>query len=465
MHGRAPRLSVRARLTFAATGTIALLLSGAALLLVWQVHSSLLRALDATVQREALTIAAGAPNSQSPRIPTTANQNTVAQVIDTAHQVTASTADIDGEGPIFSFPVAPAGAPPTVRTLPAPPLGGGAYRVAGVATAGRTSYEVYVGRSLDDVNRSTTKLAAAVAVGVPTLVLVLALLTWGFAGRALRPVERLRRQAESITITDLQLRVDVPPGSDEIARLANTLNDLLRRLDVAVTRQREFVADAAHELRTPVAALVAELEVAQRTGVDSHPDVLLTDGRRLSQLIDDLLALARLDERRAPRPHDIDLDDIVATEVAALRRMTPLSINTQGVRAARIDGDGALLGRAVRNLLENASHHAKALITVTVDRTDYNAVLVVADDGPGIPLAERGRVFERFTRLQSSRSRDTGGTGLGLAIVREIVIAHGGSVQVDDNQPGARFVVTLPAHTGAAPEAPSRVTARAAATS
>ncbi|MDQ1700500.1 MAG: hypothetical protein QOG34_2363, partial [Frankiaceae bacterium] len=191
MRGREPRLSVRARLTLAATGTIALLLSGAALLLVWQVHSSLLRALDATVQREALTIAAGAANSQSPRIPTAANQNIVGQVIDAAHQVTASTADIDGEGPIFSFPVAPAGAPPIVRTLPAPPLGEGAYRVAGVATAGPTSYDVYVGRSLDDVNRSTTKLAAAVAVGVPTLVLVLALLTWAFAGRALRPVERL----------------------------------------------------------------------------------------------------------------------------------------------------------------------------------------------------------------------------------------------------------------------------------
>ena len=235
------------------------------------------------------------------------------------------------------------------------------------------------------------------------------------------------------------LSVDGP----EIHRLAETLNDLLARLDSAQRQQRQFIADAAHELRSPVAAIRLQLETADIEGTTRA--AVIQQSIRLSRLVDDLMSLARLDARPDLRQEEVDLDDVVRSEVTLLRPGTPVEIDTRQLRTVRVLGDETLLGRMVRNLLDNAARYAATRITVASTQVEGNALLVVADDGPGIPAGDRDRVFDRFTRLDGARSPDEGGVGLGLAIVSDIITAHGGTVRADDNAPGTRVEVRLPA--------------------
>jgi signal transduction histidine kinase len=228
-----------------------------------------------------------------------------------------------------------------------------------------------------------------------------------------------------------------------------TMNDLLDRLHRAAVAQRRFVADAAHELRSPLAALRARLEVSERGGDlgrwQRAAPVLVSDVDRLGRLVDDLLALARLDESpRLRRAVQVDLDEIVFAEVTRLRPGTGVVLDTRNVSAALLYGDPDLLSRVVANLLRNAVRHAAHRVQVSVTTSDGQVELTVADDGPGIPSAERERVFERFHRLDAARDRDGGGSGLGLAIVRDAVRAHQGSVSIQDDRPGAVVVVWLP---------------------
>ncbi|MCU1668944.1 MAG: integral rane sensor signal transduction histidine kinase [Blastococcus sp.] len=290
---------------------------------------------------------------------------------------------------------------------------------------------------------STAQLVAALAVTLPLLVGALAAITWLLTARALHPVEVLRQQAADVTATDLHRRVDVPPAADELSRLAETLNDLLARLDSAQRLQRQFIADAAHELRSPVAAIRLQLETADIEG--STRTAVVQQSVRLSRLVDDLMSLARLDARPQLRQEEVDLDDVVRSEVTLLRPQTAVEIDTRQLRTVRVLGDEALLGRMVRNLLDNAVRYAATRVTVGSSPVEGEAVLVVADDGPGIAAVDRKRVFDRFTRLDGARGRDEGGVGLGLAIVSDIVTAHGGTVRTEDNAPGTRMEVRLPA--------------------
>ncbi|MFB7999952.1 ATP-binding protein [Streptomyces sp. NPDC056002] len=271
---------------------------------------------------------------------------------------------------------------------------------------------------------------------------------WLLTGRALRPVEVLRAQTAEISVSDLSRRLDVSPSADALGRLATTLNDLLARLESSTQKQRQFIADASHELRSPLSSLHTQLEVAAR-----HPDsadwrrlgpVLVEDSERLSRLVDDLVRLARLDAHPRFRTRNVDLDEIVFAEVQRARQRTHLTIDQHTVSAARVDGDADALTRVVRNLLDNAIRHATLRIDVSLRALDGTAQLVVSDDGPGIPVPDRQRVFDRFTRLDDARARDTGGSGLGLAIVRDIITVHHGTVHVEDNAPGARLIVRLP---------------------
>jgi signal transduction histidine kinase len=245
--------------------------------------------------------------------------------------------------------------------------------------------------------------------------------------------------------------VPEPPADDEIGRLARTMNQMLGRLEMFTERQRRFVADASHEMQSPIASTRAELEIAT-----AHPEAtdwvataaeLLEDNLRMERLVQDLLYLARAeDPMRAVAPSRLDLDDIVFAEAARVRSRSRVLVDTSRVSAAEVRGNADQLGRVIRNLLENATRHARTRVTIELDRGDDDRIrLVIADDGPGIAAPERERIFERFTRLDSSRSRGTGGAGLGLAIAREIVEAHGGRVFVADAAVGARFVVDLPA--------------------
>jgi signal transduction histidine kinase len=303
-------------------------------------------------------------------------------------------------------------------------------------------------RSLAEVDDTIDGITDALVIGFPVLVLVVGGLAWVMAGRALRPVEAIRAEAASITGTTIHRRVPVPGTHDEIARLATTMNEMLDRLETAATKQRRFVSDASHELRSPVASIRTQLEVALRRPVrDDWPAVaerVLAEDARLEQAVADLVELARLDED-SPRAElgEVDLDEVVLEECARPHRVP---VDTTGVSGGRVHGRRDALARTVRNLVDNAARHADAHVRVTLQTADDTVELVVVDDGPGIAEADRTRVFERFTRLDEGRARDAGGMGLGLAVVKATVERHGGTVAVDAAEPhGARFVVRLPA--------------------
>ncbi|WP_030692927.1 cell wall metabolism sensor histidine kinase WalK [Streptomyces globisporus] len=328
---------------------------------------------------------------------------------------------------------------------------------------------VLAGQTLIGVDGSTRIVTRLLVMGLPLLMLVVAGATWMAVGRALAPVAAIRSEVEAISAAELHRRVPLPPGRDEIARLATTMNRMLDRLERAQSAQRRFISDASHELRSPVASIRQHAEVAL-----AHPDRLtdratserlvrtvLSEDLRIQRLVDDLLLLARADEEALrPRPRPVDLDDLVLDEVRRLRRTAPgLRIGTAGVSAARRRADPRGLGRVVRNLGDNAARHARSEVAFDLaEQPDGRVVLGVEDDGPGVPPADRERVFERFVRLDEARSRrpgdgdgnDAGGSGLGLAIVAELVAAHGGTATVTDGRlGGARFEVTLPPDPGA----------------
>jgi signal transduction histidine kinase len=277
---------------------------------------------------------------------------------------------------------------------------------------------------------------------VPPAVLLVAAVAWLATTRALRPVERIRARAAEISARDLHQRVPVPKSRDAVARLATTLNATLGRLEQAVTRQRGFVADAAHELRSPIASVRTQLEVAldqpDRADWPAVAEGAVTDVERLQSLAEDLLLLARFDAEVAVPFEEVDL--------AALAReyCDSAGVACRAAGPAPMRGHAGHLRRLLGNLVDNARRHAAATVQVSVDRHEDGVVVEVIDDGPGIPAADRERAFERFTRLDEARTRDDGGAGLGLAIARDIAVRHGGTLTVGDSPAGARLVATFP---------------------
>jgi signal transduction histidine kinase len=302
--------------------------------------------------------------------------------------------------------------------------------------------------SLESVRSSVDTFGTVIALVVPTLVLGLALLTWVVVGRSLQPVEAIRSRVAEISAEALDQRVPDPGTDDEIGSLATTMNRMLERLEKSAERQRRFVSDASHELRSPLASIRAQIEVAL-----THPGLLdwtgvgtgvLQESRRMERLVDDLLALARADEGvLISRTEEVNLEDLVVSEAG---RVDELEVDLSAVTQASARGDPLALRRVVRNLVDNAARHANSRLSFEVQRDRREVRMVVEDDGSGIPEEDRERVFERFTRLEDGRARDVGGAGLGLAVVRETVKAHGGSVSVETGSSGgARLVVRLPA--------------------
>jgi signal transduction histidine kinase len=315
---------------------------------------------------------------------------------------------------------------------------------------------VIVARPMDDVVRGVNVIRTTLLVVFPLLVLVLAAVAWRVIGATLRPVETLRQGAEEITGAGQSARLPVPRGHDEIHRLAVTLNGMLDRLDRGRARQREFVADAAHELRSPLANMRTQLEVARRLDHDTDwpalADDLLADTARLSTLVDDLLLLARTDSTTTlRRPEPVELRSLVTRVAARYPTVVgPTDVDLIPDRPVWTFGEPDALARVVANLLDNAVRHARSRVVieveveVDVELEDAGALITITDDGPGIPVEDRDRVFERFTRLDDGRARDAGGAGLGLAIVRELVRRHRGSVRLGDAGPGLRVEVALP---------------------
>jgi signal transduction histidine kinase len=380
-------------------------------------------------------------------------EGSLVQVLDRAGHVVAASNNIAGEPPISAL--APGAGGSVARTVSGLPVGNGMFRlVALAAKRGNVSYTVYVANSLGPVDQATSTLTRLLATSIPILLVIVALTTWLIVGRALRPVESIRREVEAITTEGLDRRVPEPSTDDEIGRLARTMNRMLQRLENATGRQRRFVADASHELRSPLTGMRTQLEVdlthpARADWPRTARDVL-DETIRMQRLVDDLLLLARADNDTLVAPHGrVDLDDIVIAEAHRIAVHFPHRLEVAAAGEGVIDGDPDQLAQLVRNLLDNAARYATRRITVSVSDGTGSVVLSVADDGPGIPEADRARVFERFTRLDGARARDDGGSGLGLAIAREIAGSHHATITVDDDGPGARFTVTFPAADGA----------------
>lgn len=321
--------------------------------------------------------------------------------------------------------------------------------VARRATAPGDVSLIVVGRSTEQRDTTRFRASLSLVLAVPVFVAALAVAVWVSIGRALRPVEAMRRDTGQITAAHLPRRLAVPAGHDEIPRLARTLNEMLDRIDEGQQRQRQFVADASHEFRSPLAVIRQSAEVARahpdRVAVEELADGVLEESARLEALVRDLLLLARMEGESVGTRELVDLDDVVLVEVDRIRTLAPtVHVDVSGVSAGQVAGSPALLGHVVRNLLVNAVRHAVSRVAVTLEQHGDVVRLVVDDDGAGIPADHRDAVFERFVRLDEARARDEGGSGLGLAIVRSIVHDLDGMVTVSDAPlGGARFEVLL----------------------
>jgi signal transduction histidine kinase len=450
--------SLRARLTLLATALFSLaVLTGAGLLLVLQ-NYALVHTLDGSAAKTASDIAQKFTGGRTPTdvVPTTGGV-TFVQVVDADNHVIAICCGASRTASVLNadqLQHARSGRRYEVHSSTSDAL----LRVVAQDVGSRT---VLVVTDLKSVNDSLRVLGEAALIGGPLAVLLMALATYGVVALTLRSVAGLRYSAAAITATGLSdQRLPLPRAQDEIHRLAVTLNAMLDRIDASTQRQRTFVGDAAHELRSPLASLRVQLEVALRLGPETDLptliDDVLQDVSRLDRLVEDLLAMARITEAggAAVRDEPVELGVLLETVVAGYSRAR-VPVRLTATRAM-VSGDPDGLRRVAVNLIDNAVRYARTAVNVEVStgtRSGHaTAVVAVRDDGRGVPPAERERVFDRFYRVQASRSRDTGGTGLGLAIVRDLVLAHGGTVTLSANPAGrgTQVEVVLPAAGAAA---------------
>jgi signal transduction histidine kinase len=336
------------------------------------------------------------------------------------------------------------------RRVSAPPLSNHEFRILArpvPSTSGMKT--LVVAKNLDDVTESVRTLILSLAISIPIAVSLLAAVVWWLMGRALAPVEAIRAEVSGMHGADLHRRVLIPKNDDEIFRLALTMNALLERVEQATNRQREFVADASHELRGPLTRVRSLLEVSIAHPTSAKPEAtyrsVLSDITQLQRLVDDLLFLASSESGRQEVPDvGVDLDDLVLDQVRELRARGRVRVDASAVSAARVRGDANQLKRAISNLASNAERHAATTITFELREHDGQSELVVADDGPGIPEEQREAVLQRFTRLDDARSSDSGGAGLGLAIVHDIVARHSGTFSIGTSETGgARMILTF----------------------
>ncbi len=443
--------SVRARVTAVAGLALTLAVAlGLVLLYLLQVGSAH-RTADDQLRTYAAQVQQSGQAGTWPRpLPGFAlDANAQAQVLAPDGTVLAATRALEGMGALYSLP-ADAGTP--VRQKAGAALTGELRAVGTRATVDGRPVSIVTFTTTDLLSQVDETFTRLLLIGLPTILLLACGTVWLVVGRALRPVEHIRRTVTEITAADLSRRVPEPAARDEVGQLARTMNDMLARLDDSAGRQRRFVADASHELRSPLAAIRTSLEVGL-----AHPDTApwpqiaqraARQSTRLETLVQELLLLAKSDDRQLVRHRaPVDLDELVE-EIRATSPSPGVD-----VRIARHDpweavvlGDREHLGRMVRNIVDNAVRFARHTVLITVvNLTPGEVGIEVTDDGPGIPTEERERVFARFVRLDTSRERASGSSGLGLAIAQEIATAHGGRITIEQAQgSGALLRITLP---------------------
>jgi len=450
--------SVRVRTTVAAVVIVGLAMALSAIALSALLRRSLVGNLQTSVELRAEDVASLVRNNRAPDSISSPHDEDrrLVQVVDETG-VKALSPELAEKGQIPQF--LPPGRDLMTRVLKQPSFETdedflvAARRVtpSGGAVQGAV---VYVAASLHGVNQTVATVDRILILGVPMVLLAVGVTSWLVMGRVLHPVEAMRAEVAEITVRDLSRRVPEPAVNNEIARLARTMNEMLDRLQGATDRQRRFVADASHELQSPLAAVRAQLEVAladaDSTDWRTTVNDVLDEQERMERLVQDLLFMARADEWRSPMRHDlVDLDDLVLDEAPRVRSRGRVRVNLARLSGGQVAGDADQLLRVIRNLLGNAERHARTTVDVELQTDGRTVELVVSDDGDGIPLADRTRVFERFTRLDNARARNQGGVGLGLAIAKEIVDSHGGTIAVVDSRVGTRIAVRLPTAHGA----------------
>jgi signal transduction histidine kinase len=471
------RLGVRLRSALAAAAVAGIAMSAAGLVLVGVTHATLSRNLDAAATQRATQIAAILASGDQIRLTQSLRpdpgERTVVQVLDQNGRIVAASSALGPAPAISGLRPGPGRTSREERRLP---LAGrdARFRIAAVGIhTNRGFYVVLVGQSVHSVTESTEVVAGILVIGLPPIAFAIGAATFLFVGRALRPVEAMRRRAITITASNLGARLPVPAAYDEVAALATTMNDMLARIETASDAQRRFVADASHELRSPLATIHAGLDLLTTAQLPpsaaTHVSRMYLESTRMAALIEDLLLLARFDEHGPrPRDDDVDLDDLAYAERDRVAELHPDLRVEATIAPVRIRGDVRHLHRALRNLVDNAAGHARSVVTITLAVATPSgpssgpaaaaspvgssaaaatvARLVVGNDGAVIQPEDHARIFERFVRLDDARARSHGGTGLGLSITRDIVTAHGGTIAITTLTPGSgtAFQVDLP---------------------
>jgi signal transduction histidine kinase len=441
------RLSLRLRITAVAVVVVAAVVCGAGLLVIEVLEREMTAQIDDTLTANAefidraLASGEGLPVEEGPA-------DLFVQFVSRDGAVMGASDAAIGAPALASPSGAAPGADPEIVTTEAGDLG--RLRVLSQAMPSSGDVTLVVARAADNVTEvrgTLSRLLVVTTIGVTAL---LGVLIWVVVGRALRPVGRMARTVDAMTDRELDHRIDLPGTGDELDRLADTLNNLLARLDVAMARERRFVSDASHELRTPIAGLRALLETVPKDPREAAAvrDEALAKLWRLQDLVDELLALTKADASSVATRHAVDLDELVLEEARRLERTTALVIDISRVSGGQVMGRDTELGRVVENLASNAARFASSTVAFSVQPRGLDGrevELEVSDDGPGIATADRSRIFERFTTLDEARSAE-GGAGLGLSIAAAIVASHDGTISVHDaSGGGARFVVRLPA--------------------
>ncbi|MEV8510183.1 ATP-binding protein [Actinoplanes sp. NPDC051475] len=446
------RLGVRLRSALAAGLVVAVasILAGAVLLIT--ARGILLDNADTAANDRAtqliVALAGGDSSALAAALRPSAPERTVVQVLNSAGQVIAASNAVATSPPMSALRPGAGQRERETRQLdisqdsPFRIVAAGVFTPQGVQT-------VLVAESMDIADDGTEAILAALLIGMPLLALVVGVATFLFVGRTLRPVEAMRRQAATITARNLHARLPVSSADDEIAALAATMNTMLDRIEAASAAQRRFVADASHELRSPLATIHANADLLADAKLAEAPARSVArihaESGRMARLVNDLLLLARVDDHALRlRTTEVDLDDLVYAERERVATEHP-ELRIEGtVEPVRVMGDPDQLHRVLRNLVDNAVRHARTSVTIAQAAHSEHVELLVGNDGPPIAAADRERIFDRFVRLDHSRSRQDGGAGLGLPIARDIVVAHGGTLVVDPAEERAMLRIRLP---------------------
>ncbi|MBD3924140.1 HAMP domain-containing protein [Nocardioides cavernae] len=444
---RLDALSLRSRTTFTAVALVAVVLGAGAWVLLTTLDRQLVAATDLTSRATARDLVEMVRTDRLPDVLTQVGDDGVAQVFAADGTVLAASANITGRGPITG----PAESPEArLRTFDGPDDQETetyrAWTVAGASPRGQVT--VVVGNSLEAVHEASRRLRALLLIGVPLAVLVLGGVVWVLVGRALGRLDRIRSDVDAIDPRQLDRRVVATGPRDEVGRLAATMNRMLARVEAAVTRQRQLVADVSHDLQSPLATQRLSLEVALRdpgaVDADELRSGVLGPAQAMERLVDDLLVLAAADEHALATVTSVDLDALVLEEAERARSNSHVRIDTARVSAGPVRANPSEIRRAVRNLVDNAVAYAASTVELAVTTIGEEVVLDVLDDGPGVPPDERERIFDRFHRGDPSRQGGVSGSGLGLSIARTATERAGGRLDLVDGPAGAHFRMVLP---------------------